>query len=256
MKRKPDPAEYRRKWGVPDWHDASCYPANLSDGLWRWEFLRRREDYREDYRQSHAATVTWYRKHSFEEFFQKRQNSQQSDGSTIWSEPWSESPCGDGCIYPDNWENARDSPLFQVQMAGSMEKYGLVTLINPAIARPRELSFFSIYLFNPRIAQGTGKLFPRAPMALALNPYARLDEHIKVLKMGLQMLRKQFMYYAPRKHRRGWSVCLRALDGEIEKLSYAEMCKVLDPHSKRSRNRGEEILDKAHEVQDTLTLPI
>ena len=39
------------RWGVPDWRDTASYPrpdtARL--GRWRWEFLRRRHDYREDW---------------------------------------------------------------------------------------------------------------------------------------------------------------------------------------------------------------
>lgn len=36
-------------WGVPDWRDASAYPDDLTDEQWRWEFLRRRDDYRNDW---------------------------------------------------------------------------------------------------------------------------------------------------------------------------------------------------------------
>ena len=36
-------------WGVPDWRDASAYEIDRSPRQWRWEFLRRRQDYREDW---------------------------------------------------------------------------------------------------------------------------------------------------------------------------------------------------------------
>jgi Proteobacterial transcriptional regulator-like domain len=37
-----------QRWGVPDWTSADCYPSpeKTSDRVWRWEFLRRRDDYR------------------------------------------------------------------------------------------------------------------------------------------------------------------------------------------------------------------
>lgn len=37
------------RWGVPDWRDESAYPSpnDLLLHQWEWEFLRRREDYRE-----------------------------------------------------------------------------------------------------------------------------------------------------------------------------------------------------------------
>jgi len=37
------------RWGVPDWRDASAYPApdDLTANEWWWQFVRRRPDYRE-----------------------------------------------------------------------------------------------------------------------------------------------------------------------------------------------------------------
>jgi hypothetical protein len=40
----------RIDWGVPDWSDETAYPTkanNLTNIQWRWEFLRRRHDYRD-----------------------------------------------------------------------------------------------------------------------------------------------------------------------------------------------------------------
>jgi len=36
-------------WGVPDWRDASAYPGacDLTDHVWRWQFIRRMPEYRE-----------------------------------------------------------------------------------------------------------------------------------------------------------------------------------------------------------------
>lgn len=48
-KKINSPEEYRKKWGVPDWSDESQYPNSHTDTIWRWEFLRRRKDYRTDY---------------------------------------------------------------------------------------------------------------------------------------------------------------------------------------------------------------
>ena len=43
-------------WNIPNWKDAAAYPKpnDLSLTYWRWEFLRRRLDYREDF-DAHAA---------------------------------------------------------------------------------------------------------------------------------------------------------------------------------------------------------
>jgi hypothetical protein len=40
-------AEFRDKWGVPDWSKPQDYPSEATDRVWRWEFLRRRWDYRD-----------------------------------------------------------------------------------------------------------------------------------------------------------------------------------------------------------------
>ena len=41
----------RQKWELPDWRDVTAYPRtqDLSVNEWRWEFLRRRQDYRDDF---------------------------------------------------------------------------------------------------------------------------------------------------------------------------------------------------------------
>ena len=38
----------RERWNVPDWRDEAAYPKpdELSDKVWRWEFIRRMRDYR------------------------------------------------------------------------------------------------------------------------------------------------------------------------------------------------------------------
>lgn len=43
----------REDWGVPDWRDADAYPKpnELTLDEWRWEFLRRRSDYRTHFMQ-------------------------------------------------------------------------------------------------------------------------------------------------------------------------------------------------------------
>ena len=51
-------AKGREKWNVPDWRDSTAYPTpnELSDTLWRWEFLRRRTDYRQDWERYYPQT--------------------------------------------------------------------------------------------------------------------------------------------------------------------------------------------------------
>ena len=50
-----------RDWGTPDWRDADAYPSRLSHEQWRWEFYRRRADYRKEW--SAARPKAGYLKH-------------------------------------------------------------------------------------------------------------------------------------------------------------------------------------------------
>ena len=52
-------------WGVPNWRDADAYPKpdELTHLEWRWEFLRRREDYREDWQIWSKLTIERCHKH-------------------------------------------------------------------------------------------------------------------------------------------------------------------------------------------------
>jgi hypothetical protein len=46
----------REVWGLPDWRDATAYPAKWKTREWQWEFTRRRQDYRELWRKwEHTA---------------------------------------------------------------------------------------------------------------------------------------------------------------------------------------------------------
>jgi len=49
-----DGEDIRARWGLPDWTKPEDYPAKATDPLWRWEFLRRRPDYREAWDQWEA----------------------------------------------------------------------------------------------------------------------------------------------------------------------------------------------------------
>ena len=44
---------------VPQWKDEGTYPRpdSLNDTFWRWEFLRRRSDYRQDWVKYYRADI-------------------------------------------------------------------------------------------------------------------------------------------------------------------------------------------------------
>ncbi|MBE9549791.1 MAG: hypothetical protein IMF09_10330 [Proteobacteria bacterium] len=52
------------RWGCPNWKDRESYPHNgddLSDALWRWEFIRRDPDYRQAWARGTEAETPLFR---------------------------------------------------------------------------------------------------------------------------------------------------------------------------------------------------
>jgi hypothetical protein len=89
-------------WGVPDWRDAAAYEVNRSPRQWRWEFLRRRQDYREDWLKHYEPG----RREALAIFG----DSPLPEGVTSWKEHFS------GCArFPD-----------------SAWKYGIAPMLDPA----------------------------------------------------------------------------------------------------------------------------
>ena len=209
----------RRMQGLPDWRDAHAYPAVLSDHVWRWEFLRRKDEYRRDWRRCYPATVKWYQSHKFAEFFTGR------------------AP-GDGRAFADNWGCDSTHPRFLVHMKGSVSKYGLRGLPNPAIARPDNLPF-----------EG------RFDVPIVFDISEPIEELEQQASRAFKSLKKLYGASNARKQRRLWSKYLRALDADADGASYAEICAALDPRSKRPRARGQEIMKAAYELQELITRP-
>lgn len=50
--------EIRTRWGLPDWTLPQDYPDKITDLEWRWEFLRRRPDYRQVWEETKSDAVT------------------------------------------------------------------------------------------------------------------------------------------------------------------------------------------------------
>jgi hypothetical protein len=215
MKTKLSAEAYRKKWGIPDWRDGKAYPKGLLPKQWRWEFLRRSNNYREDWLRAHAATVKWYREYGPEEVFSK------AFAPCI-------SPCPDGVVHMQNWEVSSINPRFRVQMPGSQEKYNMKTLCDPANAQPdlgeSYWDSYSIYLFEPAMKNS---LLPRAPLALALDPGISTAAHIKLLRQGLERLRQKSE--ARRKRSNIWAEYLRVLDARAEGTTYLAIGRVLRP---------------------------
>lgn len=105
---------------VPMWSNAETYPQpdSLHDTFWRWEFLRRRADYRQDWGKYFQSTYEY------------------------------DVTCSNDPNYPTRYRQkvvGPDHPAFKARMPNSLEKYHLCGLPNPAISKPWMLSFDSNY---------------------------------------------------------------------------------------------------------------
>ena len=111
-----------RKWNLPDWRDANLYPVPLPEkddsdlSQWRWEFLRRDEEYREDWEHFRGL------KHPFKLALE-------------------DDPVGPGrneAIYPIEYEDRHGHIYY------CLWKYKLARLLNPKIAKPSHLEFYPV----------------------------------------------------------------------------------------------------------------
>lgn len=108
------------RWNVPDWRKLELYPTPLpesdeSDLLhWKWQFLRRNEEYRDD----------WHRFLALDHPFQLALNKDPRDDRF------------DSPRYPPK-HPSRHADVWEV-----LKKYKLARLLNPSIDKPRRLRFY------------------------------------------------------------------------------------------------------------------
>ena len=110
-----EPLKSLDQWGIPDWKDPSTYPdiEKTPKTVWKWEFLRRREDYRDDWLT--YAPLTYQQKLGENKTKKKNQ--------------------GPKCLVTP------EDPNFLAEMPDSQEKYKLALLPNPVNPWPENFSF-------------------------------------------------------------------------------------------------------------------
>jgi hypothetical protein len=176
-------------WGVPDWRDATAYQVPRSPRQWRWEFLRRRQDYREDWLMHYEPG----RREALATFG----NMPLPEGVTSWEDHYS------GIVsFPD-----------------SAWKYGIAPLIDPS----RECSEFELW----QAAQGEQPQFLRfasrerfqemedAGLTVVVFDLNKpLGEQLRKAKARLKSAQVEMVGSASdwRRHEDKWPVYLRAID--------------------------------------------
>lgn len=224
-------------WGVPDWRNADAYPKpdELSDRLWRWQFIRRMPDYREAWER--ASKV------EYEVLL-----DQVAKGLAKF-----------GVLSPDN-------PYFVVTSTtvynnpskyGGLIKYNLETFFNPRVAVPRIIwqdgpQYFDLRrtAFNDERA-GSGAVGPKPEPRLVresiiepgwtdvkFNLNEPLDQQFGRAATLLKELQERYLQEigtaeqvrvkaARRKRKNIWPQYLRVLDARDSGTSYEEIGKSL-----------------------------
>lgn len=207
----------KHEWGIPDWRDESAYPGpdDLSMDEWRWQFLRRREDYRQDWLKHADSTYRYYLARS------RDSNDQIYYGKEICT--------------PNH-------PQFMAEYRGP-RKYGLIGLPNPAIEKPW---FASITPHGHEGSYvegrgpgwlGSGELteidLPEGFAAYTFDLRKPIPPQIKKAKNDLRDLQKhrRGKIEQRRRHQKKWPLYLRLLDareiGEAwETIAYALLLDV------------------------------
>jgi hypothetical protein len=176
-------------WGVPDWRDPAAYDIPRSLRQWRWEFLRRRPDYREDWLRYYEPG----RREALANF----EDEPLPEGVSSWEHHYS-----GFAIYPD-----------------SAWKYGIAPLIDPSRACSEvelwqcfqyEHPYFLHFASRERFREMEDTR--RTVVVFDLNK--PLGEQLRKAELKLKRLQANKLGSVSdrRRHEQKWPVYLRVID--------------------------------------------
>ncbi|MBZ5500468.1 MAG: hypothetical protein LAP85_29090 [Acidobacteriia bacterium] len=247
--QKPSKEQARKQWGIPDWREAGAYSfPETVDEIWResifrWEFLRRRRDYRKDWLAHLPQTVKVY------------QNLTLADSLKVAARL--------GSVNFHNFICTPDHPEYRVHMLRSVERYGLACLINPACSN-MPVTFVStsaIRVMEPggiynRTVLDHNWSMPNNCCAIVFNYRQPLKFQLERAEFGLRFLQEHLqIHFKNRKRDDKYTAYLRGLDGEAAGATYEDIWKTIYPKSKARNPRecGASLLKAANATQDRIT---
>ena len=190
--------DYKHGIGVPNWQAADSYPVELSMPAWRWEFLRRRSDYRDawvaqydisqeywDYLEKVGALGEMERETLFS-VGARHLNSMAEDFGLHW-------------IPAPSWKYERRTPdVFE-------STYGFSYL--SAWREHGEKDELGRHVIDARLTNDTQQL-------VAFDLSKPLAEQLRAAERTLEASQQELMgrVLKDRHHRRKWGSYLRALD--------------------------------------------
>lgn len=229
-----DPA---KEWGLPDWRDASSYrnsfgdPSEWSFARWRWEFLRRREDYREAFA-SLAATAS--ERIFFQDCFTK-------NGKTM------EKQMAQGKLI--SVVGQRGFAFSVAENLGLLSKFGMFFLPNPKFSDQPEQSLLlaAPYVASKYAEDGT----PLYVVTWQFNLMRPLAEQLEDCESQLKAIKERLpgAIWEEKHHVQNWHEYLQALDARENDVSYAQMVGPAFPNRK-TRDAITGLVNQAKGVRD------
>jgi hypothetical protein len=217
--------------GVPDWRDASAYPASaeLSLDEWHWEFLRRNHDYRRDYfrpRDSFGedGRYRYFKlKYKIVESADPRRSVRDMLNPGPSYDPREGKPRVPFTFPPD----------FEVRFIDDIRTcYSTESEIQDRLLCDAE----NYHLF------------------LRINLRRPLEPQFSVLKQLAKTLQRWDWYQGRlnirRPHRRNWPLYLRALDARDAGASYMTIARELLTHRNQSEQAARDVVKQAEALRN------
>lgn len=203
-------------WGVPDWQDVAAYEVARSPRQWRWEFLRRRQDYREDWLKHYEPGVR--------EALATHGNTPLPEGVSSWEEHFS----GHARFSDSAW------------------KYGIAPMFDPS----REYTDFELWQSaqgeHPRVLRfATRERFQEMEdaghVSVVFDLNRPLGEQLRKAEGSLKRQQREVLGVVNRRrHEQKWPLYLRAIDareaGEMLESIGQNVLGKIDEAAQHARN--------------------
>ena len=205
----------------PNWRDPTQYPTELLLQQWRWQFLRRREDYQSDWRLYHPESYQY------------------------WMRSFLGKPCPEGIT---SWEEHFAS---FADMPESRDKYGVNFLLDPACPEPGMNLFTTTEGFIvTKTSEKEMEEFQKQGLLLyAFNRHKPIKPQLDAARINLEAFQETSPAQT-RRHKEKWPTYLRLLDGRAAGETFETLGKTLlmdDPDSPESHG-GSAAAAKAHQT--------
>lgn len=215
--------DVQARWGIPDWTEAKAYPnpEDTTDLVWRWEFLRRRPDYRDAWEGRANTVLEWLAPYATvvadADTASRLLTRQLKFGVSILHDPG----------HPMSDEELREATVFDAEAFGIATPIRLDTLIPlTASLGPTALD---VLCWKRQALQAAGMVDYQFHLAEPLGP--------QIKRARIELGRRQAAIFGtkntsrPRRH--NWPMFLRALDARDSSATYAEMAVKFWPNKWR-----------------------